>query len=343
MAGLFGAGSSYDPVYDLINAASSGGKSISGSQLSPSISGSSINNIASLPNLSNVPPTTTTQEGSRRESTSGTQRTTSTTNRQRTGIQQTDTQNITDQALAVLNAIVQGRDTDPLVEAKDEAALGNIQQLQELMQLLNPAEAEERASGRVADLSRQLREQVLPQIFGEAEFGGTGLNALSRLMAQDAAIRTGEAQSRAVEEALNTIIGQRLQGSTALGQLTGGTSAQSQRLMEAIGLSRGAVQRGTTRTAEQERGTTRGTTTTTGSTTGTTTGQQATTDPLAWANLLSQLSMSRAQQDPQGEILSAFLAAGGDPARLQYTPRDFGAGAYNQDLLRSIEDLYARG
>lgn len=224
-------------------------------------------------------------------------------------------QNISDEALAAINAIISGQTIDPLVSAKDEAAGSNITQLQRTLGFADPVQAETRASGRVAELSRNLREGALPEIFGGAEASGTGGNALAQLLGQDAAIRTGEAQNRAIEEAINTAISQRTQGAQTMGALTSGTSAANERLMEALGLAKGAVVTGESDTTETGRSTTASTTDTTDTTKSEATGETSAADPLAWLRMLQQgqqiPGVSQGGSDP-ARTLAAFTAAGGN-------------------------------
>lgn len=304
--------------------------------------GGELDNLLQGIDITAPPPTTVKQKSTKKEQQKAT--TKATTQSQTTTandiIQNIAKQNISDPALAALNAIITGQDTDPLVAAKDVAAEGNIDWLQNLLANLNVEDAETRAGGRTADLSRQLREQVMPEIFGGAEMAGTGGNALAMLLAQDAAVRTGEAQNRAIEEARNAAIAQGLQGAGTMGELTSGTSGLTQRLMAALDISKGAVETGQVATSERGTSRTAGTTTETqtGTQTGKATGETAETDPLGWAKLLAELKVAGANQPSRNEkALATFMAGGGDPAHLAYQPRDFGASVYANRLLSNIK------
>lgn len=238
---------------------------------------------------------------------------------------------------SALSAILGGAQ-DSLVTQKDAASGANITGMEELLAFLDPTTAASRASGRVAELGRGLREGILPKIFSQAEGQGTGINALAQLLGQDAAIRTGEAQSRAEEEAINSAVSSQLQGRSTLNTLTSGTSGQSQRILEALGLDKGSMQRGTT----VDTGTSSSTTNTTGTensttnTTGTDNSTTKTTDPLAWARF-NQEGMNRSANRGD-KVLAAFLAAGGNANALgqRRTVRNYGAAESASKLLQSI-------
>lgn len=255
------------------------------------------------------------------------------------GVTRTDMQHTTDEALAALQGILGGTDIDPLVKKKDTAAIANIEGLQQILSALDPDVVEARAGGRTADLARQLREQVLPGIFGGSELAGTsGGNALAMLLAQDAAIRTGEAQSRVVEDAIINAVSQSIAGAGTLAEAVQGTSAASERVQAALEAARGAVTRGSEITAKegvaQTTGTREGTTTTTETTKGGTT--QEVLDPLAWAQLQAQLDELAGSQPTQGEkLLAAFMAAGGSPGSLEYQ----GMSRYGQGVSRANQRL----
>lgn len=242
--------------------------------------------------------------------------------------------NMSSGALAALEGIISGQSQDPLVKKKDRVASDNITSMQSLLAGLDPNQAGIRASGRTADLSRQLIEQLLPQIFGGAEKAGTGGNMAAQLLGQDAAIRTGEAQNRAVEESINAITQQSLQGSQILGDLVSGTSAGSERLMAALGISKGAVENKASSTTENTTSTTTGATKSAATGTGSTTSTQEVTDPLGWAQL------SGANSGGAGDrALATFIAAGGDVGGLAYSPFDNGYGDYNRKALSAIQSM----
>jgi hypothetical protein len=253
------------------------------------------------------------------------------------------TANMTPEALSALQGILTGRNVDPLISAKDTAAMGNISSMQNILSGLSPAGAEQRASGRTADLGRQLMEQLLPEIFGGAELAGTGGNVAAQLLGQDAAIRTGEAQSRVIEEARNAEIQSQLNAVSTLGQLTQGTSGANEQLMAALGISKGAIEDKASSTRETAATTTSGdvksTTTDTGTTSSTGDTTQETVDPLAWAKLQQALALSGSGGGATSgdKALATFIAAGGDPSKLVGgTPFDSGLGQYNRDLMQGI-------
>lgn len=292
-----------------------------------------------------VPATTQNQ------STTGTQKTKkasqtntaqSTTGKQ-TGTVATQQQNMSAEALAALNDIVSGRSTDPLLGAKDQASQANIAYLESLMAGLNPQDAEQRASGRTAQLSRQLTEEVLPGLFGRTEAAGFGTSALSSLLAQDAAVRTAEAQNRAVEEAYFNTINAGNQAAQTMGQLTTGTSASSAAMLEALGISKGAVQSGleTRDLTNTEVSTGTSTTTETGSADTAESGTSSTVDPLGWANMLAGLLNTQMQLNTgptkKEKDLATFMAAGGDLFALQQPGfHDYGYSQSNKDLASSL-------
>jgi len=285
-----------------------------------------------------APPSTTTVTSSNTAKTDN--RVQDTTNQQSTDllrsiVNEGATTALTPQALQALQGIVTGQAQDPLIVQKDLLAKKNLDALQALMQRLNQGNAEQQASGKVAELTRTLSERLLPGIRGEAEGAGTGFNMASNLLAQDATIRTAEAQNRAIEESRQQIAAQELEGRNILGQLLSGTSAADEQLMSALRISKGAVENKasattesaatavTGRTEEDVRGT--------GSTTADTT--QQLTDPLGWMRALG----ANPQQDSSGRALATFIAAGGDPAYLSGgVPFDSGMGDYQQRLMQGI-------
>jgi hypothetical protein len=359
-AGAFGAGNAYAPQYtggDSLAATTGGGggggaiwgagKKSSSKDLQQAIA--ALISGAAVPPTVNNEATNSTQVASTQGVTTNTNVGSATQQGTVTNVQQ----NMSSEALAALNSIISGGSNDPLIAAKDQSAARNIQYLQSLMSGIDPAQAEQRASGRVADLGRNLTEQILPELFGRTESAGFGTDALSSLLSQDAAVRTAEAQSRAVEEAYNAAVTSGIQASNTMGGLVEGTSAASQQLMEALGIAKGAVQTGVeTRdlaNSEASVGTQNVDTTATTNTSGT--GTASETNPLGWANMLSGLlaqSMSADASATTGpsareKALAAFMAAGGNPGELNRFGGSMSFGDYNQsnrDLWNGIAQQF---
>lgn len=260
-----------------------------------------------------------------------------------TGTIASQTLNMSPAALAELEALITGKKKDPLLANKDRAASSNIASLQSLLAGLNPAQAEQRASGRTAQLSRELTEQVLPELFGRTEAAGFGTNALSQLLAQDAAVRTAEAQNRAVEEAYFNTVNAGIQGAGTMGTLTSGTSASSQAMLEALGIAKGAMTSGIESRDLTTTGSEIGTTVSNeaSTTTGSSSSSESKVDPHAWANTLASLLSVQLQKPKEAsaneKALSAFMAAGGDPGALnRHTANDYGYGLSQNRLWNSI-------
>jgi hypothetical protein len=298
-----------------------------------------LSQLLSPATTSAIPQTVTKQKATQKDTTATTQNKATTSGTTQQSVAETARQSLPEEAMALLSAIIAGQ-KDPLIQLKDAAAGQNIQQLQQVLQSISPEAAATQSSGRLAELSRQLREQVLPPIFSDAELSGTGGNALAQLLAQDAAIRTGEAQSRVVEEARNTAIKQLLQGTGIQGQLTSGASGESARLFEALNILKGASE--TSRATTSEVGTTREaeTGTTKETSIGSTTNESGVIDPIAWAKIAAELeALTKSAPNRSAQALAAFMAGGGDPARLSYRPRDLGVSQYSNQLLQNIQGL----
>jgi len=189
---------------------------------------------------------------------------------------------------------------------------------------------------RTAALSRKLIDEVLPEIFGSAEFLGTGGNALAQLLGQDAAIRTVEAQSRTVVDARNQAISQGLQGAQVMTGATAGTSSASRRIMEALGLAKGATQQSTAVSTEAGKVHTVDSKTGSETSTGTQTGTGDTVDPLAFAKLQSDLAASSGPSASE-KAIATFIAQGGDSAYLSGgSAFDSGLGDYQRKAYQNI-------
>lgn len=201
------------------------------------------------------------------------------------------------QALEQLLGVLQGGGSS---QFKDQQAIfmQSLQGLANSVQQFDPAAAQEMASGNVAQLTRNLMEQQLPQIFGAQEAAGLSGDALSALLAQDATVRTAEAQQRAQLEALLGVGGLQNQAQLGLAQAAQAPDQNVQNILAALGIGKGSVQQGTVSTA--------------GSTAEnsllksiTDTNQQSSSFSDQITDLLSKQSSS----DPQGDLLARLALA----------------------------------
>jgi len=256
-----------------------------------------------------------------------------------------DTKNIGAENLSTLDALIakMQEGQDPILSAIDQAKLRGLQTNAEVDQQADPNAAAQRAEGRVQGLQRNLLEQVLPQIFGGAEQAGiAGNNALSMLLSQDAATRTSEASNRAMEEAYQAALGQRISNQGVLPDLLAGGSANTNALMDALGIAKGTIQTGVTENATTgtttEKGTTTGTADTTGrtDTTGATDLSSFNNDPLAWAQLQEAIRSGQAQEGLQGQQLdlNRLLGLGSQDIQREGLDLQRLLGLGSQDLQR---------
>lgn len=302
---------------NLNNLINSGG-SVSGSlaSLGGNVNGVSFTPQAATNNQSTTTSGTTAKTGTSSTSTQGVQRT--------TGKKKVDKTLIDEQSMAVLqNALQQmASGGSPLLSAIDTSRGNAITGAEQMIRSLDPNAAVARAGGRTADLSRQLQESAIGTLLGSNEASGFGGNALAQLRAQDAAIRTAEAQARIEEEAYNTAISQQQSGTNLLDQILSGGSAVQNQLTQLLGLAKGAVEQGTeninnttttdelSNTVSSEQGTANQTESITGSS----------IDPLEWAKLAGQLSIAGVNQDsgPSDveKALALFPSLGGNPGDL---------------------------
>ncbi len=223
-----------------------------------------------------------------------------------------DKQNTTDSALAALEQIIGAGGNNQLLSEQETGKRKQQTQLEQLITSLSSGDIREQASGRTADLSRNLREQVLPEIFGGAEMAGMGGDALSQLLAQDAAIRTGEAQSRVEEEVRNNTQNQALQANQLLSALLDSGSGSMDALLAALSTAKGSVEQGSSVTTEDSNSTTNSTTTNAEDTNASS--SSATIDPLAWAKLQAQLNANQGASGPdKGELAVALFNASKGP------------------------------
>ena len=146
--------------------------------------------------------------------------------------------------------------------------LNTLRQLAGQVQAYSPESAAAMASGNVAGLSRQMMEQIMPQILGAQESAGLSGDALTALLSQDAASRTAEAQQRAQLEAIMGLGGLQ-QGS--MGQLLQASSQQdpiTAALMQALDIGKGSFESGLSNTLSNMLSSTNGFSNMTGTTTG---------------------------------------------------------------------------
>ena len=289
-------------------------------------------------NLDSVPKSTKVAKKKETAKTSGTKSSTSSTNNNTTvtgagtsNTNKTDVanvntsqQNMTAQALAALNNLI--TNSDPVLSAIDQARANNVAQQQAFVGSFDPNAAAERAGGQVADLTRNLIEQVLPGIFGGAENAGFGGDALSQLLSQDAAVRTGEAQARVQEKAFNDSVQQKNQAFNNVTQAANAGSAVIDTLLSALDTAKGAVANTTgvnttvsnaqtnTSQAQNTQGSQVANSNEVANQVANTNGNDNTvsTSPIDWAKLISSLSAAgNASQLPsQAELaLAAFNAS----------------------------------
>ncbi len=224
-------------------------------------------------------------------------------------------QNMTAEGLAALTTLINQGGSNPLLASQDEGKKRNQDLMERMLLSLDPSRASEMASGRTAELSRQLKEQVLPDLFGGAEAAGFGGDALSSLMAQDAAIRTGEAQARVEEEVRSNVQNQATQASQVLNELLSSGSGVMDSLLAALEVSKGAVNTGSENRvgSTQERGTT--TDVSQESSSENVNLNSSILDPIAWARLQTELDIanSGASSGPSAaeKKLAAFNASKG--------------------------------
>lgn len=181
-----------------------------------------------------------------------TERTTQTSGRKRTKTtgqsreqQVRDTQSVSDAVLAAIDQGIAGNFNDPTLRATDEGRVANIQAIMDAIANFDQAEILAGAEGDVSALSRQLMEDVLPQVTGAVEASGSSNNALGALLAQDAASRTAEAQARVREEARANAANEFLGMIQAATGATGRGSATADNLNALINAAKGTVDRGT--------------------------------------------------------------------------------------------------
>lgn len=134
------------------------------------------------------------------------------------------------------------------MQQQQQAFLQTIQALQNNMQQFSPEAATAMAQGNVQGLTRQLMEQIMPQITGAQEAAGLSGDALTALLSQDAAARTAEAQQRAILEAMMGFGGLSNQAGQTLIQGTSQMDPLTAAMMGALQIGKGSVQQGYTNT-----------------------------------------------------------------------------------------------
>ncbi len=353
-----GALTPYKPLGS--TASSSVGEDLTNLLSSVGVSGTSIGS-------GSVPATTTTQDRSSNTSTAntGTKQTNTTGASQTQARTQFDKRNMDEQSLQLLRdtlANLAGGGEGTLAALLDATKKKALADTQGRISASGTDEAVARAGGRTADLARGLNEGAIATLLGSNEAGGFGGNALSQLLAQDAAVRTGEAQARVEEEAFNAAIQQQNQSTSVLDNLIAGGSAVENQIMELLGLAKGAVEQGSqtqdssTVSSEQANTVTsdQGTESTTSSL------NQAIVDPLGWAKLQASLGGSGTSGLTQGsggpsdieKALALFPALGGDSQALLASMSQLGGLNSTKSLgginaagqsFQSLIDLLGRG
>ena len=134
------------------------------------------------------------------------------------------------------------------MQQQQQAFLQTIQALQGNLQNFSPEAATAMAQGNVQGLTRQLMEQIMPQITGAQEAAGLSGDALTALLSQDAAARTAEAQQRAILEAMMGFGQLNNQAAQALIQGTSQMDPLTAAMMGALQIGKGSVQQGYTNT-----------------------------------------------------------------------------------------------
>ena len=156
-----------------------------------------------------------------------------------------DTQSVTDPVLQAIDAAVRGNSNQETLVATDEARRKTMEAIMAAIQGFDADAIQQGARGDVDQLTRQLMEDVLPQVTGAVEASGSSNNALGALLAQDAASRTSEAQAR-VQEMARANAQQEFLG--MIQQATGASgrgSAVADNLNALINAAKGTVDRGT--------------------------------------------------------------------------------------------------
>lgn len=168
----------------------------------------------------------------------------STSARQLSDVTKFNKRNVSQDVLDLINKNARGFLTNNVLTSKDVAAAKAANAAHAALTNFNKDEIIQGASGNVADLKRQLMEQVLPQITGGIEASGTSNNALGGLLANDAAIRTAEAQARTMEQARSNAAQELVNLITGATQASQGGSAMQDAVANFINATKGTVEQG---------------------------------------------------------------------------------------------------
>lgn len=131
-----------------------------------------------------------------------------------------------------------------VLQQQQQAFLQTIQALQGNLEQFSPEAATAMAQGNVQGLTRQLMEQIMPQITGAQEAAGLSGDALTALLSQDAASRTAEAQQRAILEAVMGFGGLNNQAAGTLIEGTSKLDPVTSALLQTLNIGKGSVQQG---------------------------------------------------------------------------------------------------
>lgn len=201
-----------------------------------------------------------------------------------------DLQTVTDPVLQALEQAIAGLNQNATLQTTDQGRQQNIQAILNAIQNFDAEEIKQGAEGDVAQLNRELLEDVLPQVTGAVEAGGSSNNALAALLAQDAASRTSEAGARVREQARSNSANEFINMINAATGAAGGGSATTDALTGLINAAKGTVEQGgvtgVESTTSQETGTAQGVETESGTTA--TRGQENITD----ASVLDSINSS---------------------------------------------------
>ena len=127
----------------------------------------------------------------------------------------------------------------------NESAAARTQLLNTLQAAIaanNPAQARAMAEGNIAELTRTLMEQTLPGIVGAQESAGGSGSALTQLLAGDAAVRTSEAQQRAILEAQLGLTNAMNSSAATAGDIVSKVDPATAAMMEALSLGKGSME-----------------------------------------------------------------------------------------------------
>jgi len=297
---------------------------------------------------------TTTTESSKEGTSTTNKKTKGKTNTTKTGSSvgakagEQQMQTVTDPVINLLNAIAGNIQTNPVLAAIDQARQQNITSAQQALANFDANEIIAGAEGNVQALQRQLMEEVLPQIMGATEAGGTYGNAMSGILGNDAVARTSEAAARVMETARANAATQQQALLDRVNQAVQGGSAGVDAINNLISGARGVINSGTTaesaveNVSEQGQTTASETSNLTGTTneTGTINGINL-TDLAALLNAQSNLNANSNQLSPydlaalQMSLKSPFDATGYNLNGTSLQPSTFGyQSPFNSRITR---------